>query len=236
MSNFPVKDEEIKALRLKVLKALAAAQYPAQAIGSVAGNNGLTVADVRSLVDGYGYPDPREMSRFAFELEGKTPPPAPQPDRKEVLRQGGVIAPITPARPPAPPVVTVRPVDSLQSVIDAGLKSAKHRTRKLAEKVRADAAELRSTVNAEREEREAAEKKAAEEALLRLEVDQLEKELAEKRAKLGQTKPLRSRDSGGQSKAIRAWAAEQGIAVGASGRISAELRAAYHKAHEAADA
>lgn len=234
MANFPVKDEEIQALRLKVLKALAAAQYPAQAIGSVAGNNGLTVADVRSLVDGYGYPDPREMSRFAFELEGKTPP-APQPDRKEVLRHGGVITAPTPARPSMPPVVTVRPVDSIQLVIDAGLKSAKHRTRKLAEKVRADAAELRSTVNAEREEREAAEKKATEEALLRLEVDQLEKDLAAKRAKLSQTKPPRSRDSG-RSKEIRAWAASQGIAVGASGRIPAELRAAYDKAHETADA
>lgn len=50
-------------------------------------------------------------------------------------------------------------------------------------------------------------------------------------ARQGATRPSRGRASRQDSSAIRAWAAEQGLAISGRGRISAEVVAKYEAAH-----
>lgn len=156
MTNFPTSDTEIRALKVRVLRALGTAAHPKEAIGLVASNHKLTVDDVRSLVAPHGYPDPKEMRRHAFELDtnGSVPPTRP-----------------------APSAVPQQPVQALiiERLLGAGEKSAKARTRNLAKKIRGSVAELHGLVVAERKEAEAANAAAEERVRLKAEVDELER-------------------------------------------------------------
>lgn len=250
MAEFPVSDEDIKALRLKLLRALAASQYPKEAIGPIAANNGLTVGDVRSVVEAYGYPDKAEMARHVIELSGGQPvarPPAtpqeivarrtdpPAPPKFEVFKRGEEIA--------AEPTVLGIPMDArVETLLNAARKSGKARTRRLGVKIHELVAELRGLVNSEAAEREEAEKAAAEKAKLRAEVEALERQLAAKKALLN-GKPARapkpkSAATGpiaeASPKEIRAWAAANGVECPAMGRVPAAVVTAFEAAQGAA--
>lgn len=220
MSGFPVSDEEIKRLRIKVLRALAASAYPSHAIGSVASNNDLTIGDAKALVAEYGWPVASEMRRHALELEGKAPPPAVA----TVLRNGGGAA----------PDASAPTSNGLELLLSTAEQSRNARTRRLGAKVRAELTELGNILLEERQEREAAARLAVEQEKLRAEVAELEKELAKKRAALkGPAKPKKAaapKPVKHSPKAVRAWAAENGVTCNSHGRISAEVYAAYDTA------
>lgn len=238
MANFPVKDDEIKALRIKILKALGVSQYPAQSIGSVASNNNLMVGDVKALVEGYGWPDPKAMASAAKELAAGQDPATPVSPQELAARRTATLkettaAPVVRRADAAPPSSQVGfTVDGLLGV---GEKSEKARTRRLATKIREQVAELRGLVNTEAAEREAAEKAAAEKERLRAEVEQLEAQLAEKKAQLsGKKKLAASRDRNGDAKQIREWAAAHSVDCPAFGRIPGDVREAYELAQDRA--
>ena len=224
MTDFTVKDEDIKALRIKVLRALATARYPLQAVGSVAGNNGISVADVKSLVERYGWPEPKEMARHAIELAGGAVRPEP-------LARGEVVRPT-----PLPAVLPLQ-ASGLDALLAGGEKSGKARTRRLAVKICEQLAELRGLVNTEIAEREAAARAAAEKNRLLVEVKELEAALAEKRAALrpqSKAGPVtdRARASTRNSE-IRAWAADNGLECNQGpGRISRAVVEAFDAAHQ----
>lgn len=214
---FPTSDEDIRALRVKILRALGAAKYPAQAIGSVAGNNNLTVEDVKALVANYGWPDPKEMSRHAFEL-ASGPAYAASPPRPAAPR---------PSAPPPPPA------GAIEQLLGTAEKSAKARTRRLVARIRESLIELREIVITEKKEAEAAQAQAEEQVRLKAEVDALEQQLAEKKAQLkkpGTTKARASTTPQGNAKTIRAWAAAHSVACPTHGRVPRDVVEAYETA------
>lgn len=214
MSEFPTSDADIRALRVKILRALAASAHPRMAIGSVAGHNGLTVDDVKSLIKDYGWPEPHEMARHVLELQGQTPP-APRP-----------------ARPtPQPPAAQGNGTERL---LDAADKSGRARTRNLAAKIREHLKDLREMVILERREAEAAAAAAAERARLKAEVDELEKQLAQKKALLKPSAPKKSPKAAAGNRVIRDWAAAQSVACPSFGRIPRDVVEAYELATKAA--
>lgn len=236
MSGFPVTDEDITRLRIKILRALAAARFPREAIGAVALNNKLTVDDVKALVAQYGWPNAAQMAEAALELAGGgTPTPAPP---KQVAKQvsaepvarGDVIVPAP--EPSAVFQLAEAQPSTNDGILAAAERSEKARTRRLATKVREQLAELRGLVNTEETERKATAAAAAEKARLRGEVEKLEAELAEKRAALKKAGGVAAatQPSVVDSKAVRAWAAENGIECKPFGRVSPDVVAAYDAA------
>lgn len=212
MTNFPTSDVEIRALRVRVLRALGAAAHPKEAIGLVASNHKLTVEDVRSLVAQHGYPDPKEMRRHAFELDtnGTVPPTRPAPTALPQATQQSLV---------------------IERLLGAGEKSAKARTRNLAKKIREQLADLRALVIDERNAADAAAAAEAERVRLQAEVDHLEQQLAEKKKALGGSKAGRaSTTPKGDAAAIRAWAGEHSVFCPAFGRVPRDVVEAYELA------
>ncbi|HWD83297.1 MAG TPA: histone-like nucleoid-structuring protein Lsr2 [Kribbella sp.] len=221
-TEFPVTDEEIVALRVKLLRALASSTYPKESIGPIAANHKVTVDDVKSLVDGYGYPDKKMMAQAALELAvgGNPKPASPQ---QLVARRTAPPPDLSKADPPG---------WVIESVLADGEKASKARTRRLAVKIREQIAELRGLVNSEREEKKAAEKAAAEKARLLAEVKELEEQLAAKKAALRTPVKKASGTPAAKSDnaAIRAWAATQDMECPGFGRVPAAVREAYEAA------
>lgn len=242
MAEFPVNDEDIKALRVKLLRALAASTYPKEAIGPIAANNKLTVGDVKSLVDPYGFPDKVEMARHVLELTGEAvaapaaPSAARPPQRPPAERApGGPLVPSqTLALDQAPPTVQVVPDQRVETLLNAASKSEKARTRRLGVRIHELIAELRGLVNSETAEREAAAKAAAEQAKLQAEVKQLEEQLAAKKAALSGKPKSTASALPAPPKDIRAWAAANGVDCPAFGRLPGGVVAAYTAAKGAA--
>lgn len=231
MSNTPVSDEETTRLRIRILRALAASRFPREAIGAIAANNNLTAEDVKALVADYGFPDAAKMAEAALELvAGGKPTPAPP------VPVAAAPAPVQAPRPTVSlaPTPAVMPAtgDRTEALLTKAEKSDKARTRRLATKVREQLAELLGLVNSEEAERQATAAAAAEKARLRDEVEKLEAELAQKRAALkksGGAAPATSSPAV-DSKAVRAWAAENGVECKPFGRVSPEVVAAYEAA------
>lgn len=234
MAEFPVKDEDIKALRLKVLRALAVATYPKEAIAPLASQHGLTVPDLKSLIDGHGYPDKAAMARHVIELSNGTAVPAPADKPQRPLAAPAVVG--------APPQFEVFPRASattpglpdarIETLLNAASKSEKARTRRLGVRVHELVAELRGLVNTEAQEREASAKERAEKERLLAEVKQLEEQLAAKKAALRTPVKKASGTPAAKSDnaAIRAWAATQDIECPGFGRVPAAVREAYEAA------
>ena len=258
MAEFPVNDADIKALRLKLLRALAAAAYPKEAIGPIAANNGLQVGDVKSLVGAYGYPDKAEMARHVIELSGGKPAAPPQvaarrPEPLPTITREQVVGPARPVvsvasvpeqpaeRPPlsdaSAAALGVKTDTRVETLLNAASKSSKARTRRLGVRIHELVAELRGLVNTETAEREAAAKAEEEKAKLRAEVEALEQQLSAKKALLGKPSSRASKPAavaGTPPKEIRAWAAENGVEFPAFGRIPGSVVEAYAAAKGAA--
>lgn len=215
MAEFPTSDDGIRALRIKVLRSLAASTHPAHAMGAVAGHNDLTIDEAKALVVDYGYPDIKEMRRHLFELGVSTPPPPAQ-------------APV-PALGPAP---TADSTNAVERLLAEGGKSKRARTKNLADKISTLLVDLRELVLTERRETAAAVVAAAERARLKAEVDDLEAQLAKKKAQLkpAAKKTAARPTSREDAQAIRAWAVKHSIACPDRGRLPGDVIEAYELA------
>ena len=204
-TEFPVTDEAIKALRIRVLRDLSAAPYPREALPYIAQEQRISHEDAKALVEKHGWPDRGAMGRAADVLEGKREPdPAgPKPGPKPKPVEPPVLTPNAPEKPQEiiarriaadtakPTWDTAKPTwdppANTTQLLRAGDKSAKARTRRLAEKVRADLRTLSDLVAAERKETEAA--KAQAKAAAEQEAKLLE-EIAELQARIDERKKL----------------------------------------------
>lgn len=120
----------------------------------------------------------------------------------------------------------------LTALLDEAEESSVARHRRKAERIRTLIAELRTDLECDRERREAEER-------AREEVAELEKALAEAKAALRQAKgqgkvaPI-AVGSGVSAADLRAWAARNGIACPATGRVPAKVREAFENAQQVA--
>lgn len=121
-----------------------------------------------------------------------------------------------------PPRV-VAAADGTAVLLAEAKQSTRKRTRSKAERIDTLLGELRQALTAEQ-----AEDRAAAEA--RAEIERLERELSEARAKLrGVAAPVRT----DRASDIRAWAAQHDLECSSTGRIPADIRKAYESAREA---
>lgn len=219
MSGFPVSDEAIRALRLKVLRSLVATSHPEHALGAIAGNNDLTIDDAKALVSAYGFPDHKEMRRYIFELDR---PGSPSP------------APSAPRVQPCPAIPHPSPDDRTGGLLQDAEQSTKHRTLRLARQIRRLVAELADLVKAETKERQLAEAVERRRTELAAEVADLEAQLAAKKAALKPIAGKASTPKRSDSKAIREWAMKHSIDCPKVGRVPADVVEAYDLAAKGA--
>lgn len=218
--GFPVNDEAIVKLKVQILRELSASPYPREDLPKLAAKHGITLGDAKALVERHGWPNPDAMGRAAEALDtnGRARGSAPVPVKRT--------APADQSWTP--------PATGTEQLIASGEKSAKARTRRLAAKVREDLNVLRELVVAERQEAETIAAKARQAELLRVEVAELERQLAEKKAALRPAKKAATGTTATASPAakdIRAWAAAHSIACPAFGRVPADVVEAYELAN-----
>lgn len=190
-----------------LLRDLTGHRYPKEHIGNVAMKHGLTVDELRDIATRYGYPERDKMLWALDEMNKPRLVARTSPDPKETI---------------------------IDRLLDRADKSAKARTRKLAERTRALLTELQQIVDEETAAAAAAEAEAKRKAELQAEVDRLEAELAAKKAALRGHTPAATKTktgSGGDAKAIRAWALEHGVDCPPRGRVPAAVAEAYHAAN-----
>ena len=153
---------------------------------------------------------------------------------------GRTVASTSDARPAAAPASPVRPTPVLRDVIAEGKAHSALRVQRAAVKAEVALATLANLLDATREAEAA--KRAAEKAkaAARAEVERLEKQLADAKAKL--RGPARAaavavvapNQAGASAKEIRAWAAANGIDCPATGRVPGAVVDAYAAAQVAA--
>lgn len=190
-----------------ILRWLADQTRPEHALGDCALRFDTTVATLREMVTMHGFPKPESMRCAAGILDGTHAPVQAVPSR---------------------PAGTVP-----DPLLDRATRSTKAGTRSLGERIQKQLRDLRARLDAEDR---AAEEKAERErikAAAAAEVTRLREQLREAE------RALRGKDATPSaattdSKAVRAWAAEQGIDCPKVGRVPATIRAAYDEAHKAA--
>lgn len=207
---------------------------------------GLTHDQVTEVKRDHGYPEVDKMKwakdileKKAGEIPASTVPTprAERPAGAPLVRPGN--PPTRPAAAQPAPAVVVRTPDGdittaplVEQLIVRAKDSTKASTRKLGERVQTLVEQLRTTVEAEdRAKREAA-RAAAADAERKAEIARLEAQLAQLRG-AAPKKPATTSTSGtGDSKAIRAWAAENGVDCPKAGRVPGAVREAYEAAHQ----
>lgn len=169
----------------------------------------------------------------ASTVRTRTPPPtptrAPEPSRADRNR----------AEHPGVPRPGV-PFDVLADLVKRGKASETSKTRTLADRLESMATDLRATLTAEDEDREARQKAKREQAEAAAEVARLTAQLAAAKAKLKPAKTTSPRKSNGtapgRTATIRAWAVQQGIAVRSIGVLPAAIVEQYDKTHSESSA
>lgn len=207
---------------------------------------GFEYNDIVHTLSAHGYPDRDKVTKAArivkrtLDREARSLPPA-EHDKAE--RAPGLNEPVAVHSEPRPVVVDSRPPEpsievkraavigyqagrTIEALLDEGKKSTKVLTRRRAEKIESLVEELRNIIREQRrEEEESAAAKRAQEAAAN-EVDRLKRELeaakAKARALAGNVPPAK----------LREWAKQNGFDLGERGRISAEVREAYGRAHQ----
>lgn len=117
--------------------------------------------------------------------------------------------------------------DTIAALLEDARQSSKKRTRSKAERVALMVDDLRTTLATEREQE-------ARESEARKEIERLERQLAAARAKLKGGQAAATATAGPAASEIRAWAAANGVACPAMGRVPADVREAFEAAQESA--
>ena len=122
--------------------------------------------------------------------------------------------------------VAVQAVDTIAALIEQGRKSDRARFRNKADRIASLVNELREALAADAEE-------AKQREQARKEVERLERQLAEAKARLRGGSASSARTTTGPSAAeIREWAAENGVECPARGRIPQAVTKAFEAAQE----
>jgi len=224
MSYAPVPD----ATKVAILRALA---EPGARLDRVAVDLQLSAEIVRRVSSAHGFPDRHKMS-WAADVIAKG---------RDVVDDALVVE-STPS--PVASATTAASADDTARLPARAGKSARARTRALAKRIDDDLARLHELVTAESEEKKAAAEAAAtrakekaererEQKRLRAEAAALEAKLAKVRAQLQRSAavPPGAAALGLDPKAVRRWAAANGVACTATGRVPKVVVEAYLAAH-----
>ena len=124
-------------------------------------------------------------------------------------------------------VASVATIDPIAALLDQATKAKSARIRKAADKARSLVDDIRTSLAQEIED----EKRAA---AARRDIERLERELAEAKARLKGGKATVEVGSGIPAAELRAWAKQNGIECSPMGRIPATVREAYEAAQDEA--
>lgn len=256
MSKIQIAPEQ----RLTIVKHLAGGK-PIDVVATIMKVDRGLIVDVGNL---HGYPDLQKLSWAADVLADKLEEAekATITERPDLEPELSKPAPPTPMRRAAasPAATSSAPVagapavhardDEIRVLLNTAKASDSKRIQNLANRIFDDVARLRDALT--EQQHKAASKAAAKAAKdkTRAEIQRLEAQLREARAKLrgGTASPAStsrrmapsSGSSGGvagpSAKEIRTWAADAGVECSASGRIPADVRAAYDAAHATTNA
>lgn len=220
--------------KLTALKHLANDRTPAFVAAAI----GADETDVQQLLDEYGPDKERlrwsidELERQARAAERAAIPPASRPGIQPT-RTTPTPRPVHVAQPSEPGTI-----DALLVRADKIAEfSGTARVRRAAKKVRDAATALEEALAGVEERKRAAAREAAAKAKARAEVERLERELAEAKARLKGSTPAtpKAKDATSSTTSaaarIRAWARDNGITCPAVGRVPAAVREQYENAH-----
>jgi hypothetical protein len=224
--------------RLTILKHLASGKD----LDMVATITRIPKDTVDEVARHHGYPDTEKLNWAADIVEKGI-----ESDRTAALPKGTSAPAQRPRAVPVQPTSTPPPrqvpapekPDEFRILINTAKNHDRARIQKLADKILEDLAKLRGLIDQEQEAFQARQREAQEKAAAKAEVDRLERELKEAKAKLRPAKKTNGAtstpDSDEPSAAdVRAWATEKGIEVPSRGRLPQEIREAYDDAHQKA--
>lgn len=213
------------------------------------GNKLSAIADLTGLPKGEIVRVARE-AHYALNVSSDRFQPAPQskPKPEGIVRSAGTGQPVGAVIPsgtvmtggpfvPAPETgAEIRPAQ--RDVIAEGKAHSAVRVQRAAVKAEVALATLVDLLNATREEEAAKRKAEAEKAAARAEVERLEQQLADAKAKLrgparvAAVAVVAPNQAGASAKEIRAWAEDAGVDCPTVGKVPARVVDAYLAAHQ----
>lgn len=216
--------------RLTILKHLAGGKH-VQVVATIVH---LDSEIVRQVAQSHGYPD-LEKLKWAVDVVQKNIDDARTADIPKGTAPSPRVAsvPSQPTTAAAPTSAPAKP-DEFRVLINTAKNHDRARIQKLADRILDDLAKLRGLIDAEQEAYQARQRVAQEKAVARAEVERLEQQLREAKAKLHPSKKTstsESTDDGASASEVRSWAIQQGIEVPGRGRLPQEVRDAYDEAH-----
>lgn len=256
-----VVDDTPPAVQAAILRAILAEKHPRLAKGNIAFKHDLRLEQLDALLTHHGYPDKQLMEASLRRLvgqEGESPEPAAQ---------------VPAQRPPRPTITSpssvthadARPVgrpDEIRVLINTAKGHPSKRIQTAANKVIDDIDRLKRLITEDQEKHAERRRVEAEKAAVKAEVERLQRQLAEAKAKLRPTKTRtlspEARASvakngqkgndvladirehiaevlarhGVTSKDVRAWAAENDVECPATGSLPVRVVDAYDTAHQ----
>lgn len=221
------------AAKVALLKHLSAGK----GLDVVATITKLSREQVLDVASHHGYPDKDKLAWAVDVLEKKLDAEAAVPDRtEEANRQASSERRVALAEAPTPaPAALTRP-DEIRVLLNTAKGHESKRIQNAANKVLDDLDKLRTLIREDQEKHAARRAAAAEKAAARAEVERLEAQLAEAKAKLRggtgpKSKTTTTISDGPSAAEVRAWAAKNDVECPAVGRVPAAVRAAYDEAH-----
>jgi Lsr2 protein len=219
------------AQRITVLKHLAGGKD----LDTVAAITSLSREVVLDVGSHHGFPHTDKLARAVEILTAKADEQAAAlPERRP-----------EPARPAAPRSIPDAPSqqapgpltkpDEIRILLNTAKAHPSKRIQKAADKVFDDLDRLRALITEDEEKHAVRRAAEAEKAAARVEVERLEQQLRDAKAKLRGTTTTASKsegdDEGPSAAAIRAWALGAKLECPSRGRIPADVRQAYDTAH-----
>lgn len=211
----------------------------------------LSEEQVRDVATTHGYPREDSMRRAIGILEKQsdaTADLAPKPEAPRPAAATGTRPPVAAAAPrpattspssvTAPEARPVGPPDEIQVLLNTAKGHPSKRIQNAANRVFDDLDRLRALIREDQEKHAARRQAEAEKAQVRAEVERLQRQLADAKAKLRGTSSATTptRDGGPSIAEIRAWAKANGVECPGRGRLPAAVHEAYEAAQEAVPA
>lgn len=235
---------EITPERLTVIKHLASGK----GIDVVATITRLPRARVVDIGAHHGYPDTEKLTRAAELMQARLDRDAAAIPERQPQTAGTREVPVAPptASPrvitsPKPPPIdpSLTKPDEIRVLLNTAKQHPAKRIQTQADRVFDALDKLRGLIRDDEEKNAAKRKAEADKAAARAQVQQLEQQLRDAKAKLRTTTsaPKTTAEGEGPSAAdIRDWAAGEGIECPTRGRVPQAIRQAYDEAHPVAAA
>jgi hypothetical protein len=189
----------------------------------------VTVEQARQVATAHGHPDPEKMQWAVEHLQAEID------DASDLTNKPAtdIPAPRAPRAAAAPKAAAAKPADDIRDLIIFAKNHPAKRIQAAGKKLLDDIDKLRRLL-AEDQEKNAARRQAdAEKAAVRAEVERLQAQLAEAKAKLKTNRSASSKPTsdGPPAGMIRAWARANGMHCPDRGVLPRSIRDAYAAAH-----